>query len=301
MFSMSSIKDRSEFKYWFERIGATDTWNVYDINPGDGSDIVTLGVYDETTFRFEKMDVSNDTIVSQFDAISSDFLMFVNGRPEYVVGKHIPSELIDGTIPNTAHIEDMRVMYNSIIYGVSYLINKDDVVAQKYADRCIKWLESTDFYIAPASTVYHDAEPCGLLKHSLRVIDKMVELLHIPSFSNVNIAEAILTALAHDWCKIDFYEQYMKNVKDDVTGVWTKVPSYKCKGSNLPFGHGVTSLFIVQKFFKLTTEQALAIRWHMGRWNACDKELVDLCDANERYPLVHLLQFADQLSMTAYC
>ena len=37
------------------------------------------------------------------------------------------------------------------------------------ADRLLKWLESTDFFTAPASARYHGACPCGLVMHSLNV------------------------------------------------------------------------------------------------------------------------------------
>ena len=54
------------------------------------------------------------------------------------------------------------------------------------------------------------------------------------------------------------------------------------------------------KFFKLSQEEALAIRWHMGEYNVADNEMNELHYANENYPLVFLLQFADRLSITNY-
>ena len=115
-------------------------------------------------------------------------------------------------------------------------------------------------------------------------------------FKDVDLAEAILAAIVHDWCKINFYEEYYRNVKDDETGKWEKVPAYRCKDSDLPFGHGVTSLFIAQKIFKLSVEQALAVRWHMSLSDVSEYEKYDLYVANARYPMVMLLQIADQLS-----
>ena len=37
------------------------------------------------------------------------------------------------------------------------------------AAELLAWLESTDFFEAPASTKYHGAYPGGLLEHSLNV------------------------------------------------------------------------------------------------------------------------------------
>lgn len=216
--------------------------------------------------------------------------------PESILSQNIDRSLLDNNPVDESKMIAMRNAYDTMIAAIYYTIYHAEK-AEKLTERCLKWLSNTDFYIAPASTVYHDSEPCGLLKHTLRVVDKMIELLSLPSFSRVARHEAVLTALVHDWCKIDFYEQYMKNVKDDVTGVWNKVPAYRYKGTDLPFGHGVTSMFMAQKFFKLSTEQALAIRWHMGEYGVSQKESHDLMDANEKYPIVLLLQFADRLSI----
>lgn len=297
MFDFTNITNRETFNYWFERISVTDTWNVYDVESGIEGERKVIGIFDEKYLCMSVIQSGVDLSDTQINAIVSDFHLFSTTRPEYIIGKHIDPKLLDNSIPYTERMNEMRDMYNQLIYSVCYLNNDSDELAKKYADRCVKWLSGTDFYIAPASTIYHDSEPCGLLRHSLKVVDKIIELLHTPSFSNVNVAEAVLSALVHDWCKIDFYEQYMRNVKDETTGVWNKVPSYRCKGTALPFGHGVTSLFMAQKFFRLTTEQALAIRWHMGEYGVSESEKHDLMDANEKYPMVLLIQFADRLSI----
>ena len=54
------------------------------------------------------------------------------------------------------------------------------------------------------------------------------------------------------------------------------------------------------RLFRLTEEQALAIRHHMGVWNCADVEKGELQRANQTYPMVYLIQFADQLACTEY-
>lgn len=300
MFDFTSVAKREDFSYWFERRSETE-WSVLEGTELMPNLIGELTEHDDDIkVTISDDDFDADSYEEIKGAIKEDFAVFVSSRPEYMVGKHIDPALIEVSPINQDRLLVMRDVYDTLLVGIFYMTYPDDKAA-KYAKRCIDWLSTTDFYIAPASTIYHDCEPGGLLRHSLRVADKMIELLTLPSFKPVVVDEALLTALVHDWCKIDLYEQYMKNVKDDTTGVWNKVPAYRHKDSPLPFGHGVTSMYMIMKFFRLSTEQALAIRWHMGRWNACEKELVELCDANEKYPMVHLLQFADQLSMTAYC
>ena len=163
------------------------------------------------------------------------------------------------------------------------------------------WLSNAGFYTSPASTKYHEAYKGGLCHHSLKVAQNMIMLHKLEAFATVDLASAVLVALVHDWCKIGFYESYEKNVKDEY-GNWVKQLAYKYTDEpTMPLGHGVSSMFLAGKWFQLTAEEALAIRWHMGAWRVVDSECNELQAANEKYPLVHMLQFADQLSITQYC
>lgn len=59
-------------------------------------------------------------------------------------------------------------------------------------------------------------------------------------------------------------------------------------------------MYIANQFFRLSRDEALAIRWHMGEYNCCENEMSDLQEARDRSPLVLLLQTADRMSITAY-
>lgn len=201
------------------------------------------------------------------------------------VGNQIPKSVFESPEMMVDEYKDIMVeLFDH--YGMS----------NNLCNRCLAWLDSTDFYIAPASTKYHDASQCGLLAHTLKVVNCITELSLLSMFENINIYDAVLCAMVHDWCKIDFYESYLRNVKDDETGEWHHEIAYRCKGSSIPLGHGVTSLFLAQKFFKLTAEESLAIRWHMGEYDMSDCNKYDLFKANETYPLVIMLQIADKLA-----
>ena len=63
---------------------------------------------------------------------------------------------------------------------------------------------------------------------------------------------------------------------------------------------GMQELYKAMKVFKLNDEEAAAIRWHMGEYNVASNEVNELHAANERYPLVQMLQFADRLSIVKY-
>lgn len=167
-------------------------------------------------------------------------------------------------------------------------------------DRLMSWMSLTDFFTAPASTRFHGSFEGGLCEHHIDVYNETVDLLTLNKFKDVNPVSAYLVALVHDFCKIGVYESYMRNVKNEETGRWEQVQAFRYDKPQYPFGHGVTSMYLISQFIRLTREEALAIRWHMGSWRCVRDEFSELQDANERYPLVLLLQFADQLSITGY-
>lgn len=281
---------KDSFQYWYTRIGVSNLWNVSTNDNNHGF----VCMYNEDSGL--AVDADNGSYTVHDPTIVRDFLQFKACRPEYNVGRHIdPLSILSYTDPKDIINDNM---YDRMIAGIFYITCANDKIAQQMTERCLNWLHGTDFYAAPASTKYHESYPCGLIQHHLTVYNKMVELLGTATFDNkVNVPEALLTALVHDWCKIDFYESYQKNVKDEHTGQWYQEMAYRCKGSTIPLGHGVTSMFMAMKFFKISTEQALAIRWHMQAYNVCDNEAHDLMDAAENYMMVRLLQLADQMSI----
>ena len=220
-------------------------------------------------------------------------------RCECTVGESV--RLVDGVANNSPSF--MKNTYETLFAGAIMMlaeqkgVNPDRVIHQ--IQRALEWLENTDFYTTAASTRFHDAEPYGLVYHSLKVYNQIIFLRKLPQFRNCNLAEAVLVALVHDWDKIYKYEPYDRNVKNEF-GRWEQVLSFRKNQRNVPFGNGTTSMFIVNKFVSLSAEAMLAIRWHMGPWSIFGEEQNDLRMANENYPLVHLIQFADQLSITKY-
>lgn len=220
-------------------------------------------------------------------------------RCECAVGERV--RLVDG-VANNSH-SFMKNIYETLLAGAIMMLieqkgeNPDSAIPQ--IRRTLIWLEGTDFFDTAASTRFHDSEPGGLLYHSLMVYNQIILLRSLPQFQNCNLAETVLVALAHDWDKIYKYESYNRNVKNEF-GQWEQVLSFRKNQRNVPFGRGTTSMFIASKFVQLSAEAMLAIRWHMGAWDVTGEEQSDLQMANENYPLVHLIQFADQLSITKY-
>lgn len=196
--------------------------------------------------------------------------------------------------------ENPTADYLELMKEITYARYSNKEVADNVWDRFHTWIASTDFFRAPASTRFHGSFESGLVQHHLDVYNETVDLLTLPKFKDVNAVSAYLVALVHDFCKIGLYDPYFRNVKNDVTGQWEQVQAFKYDKPQYPFGHGVSSMYLANQFFRLTREESLAVRWHMGSYRCATEDFSELQDSNERYPLVLLLQFADQLSITAY-
>lgn len=86
------------------------------------------------------------------------------------------------------------------------------------------------------------------------------------------------------------YRQGTRNVKNETTGQWEKVPTFFFE-DKLPYGHGEKSVYIISGFMRLTREEAMAIRWHMGFSGPEDARTVG--QALRQYPLALALATAD--------
>ena len=165
------------------------------------------------------------------------------------------------------------------------------------ADKLLAWIESSDFFTAPASTRFHLSSPGGLLEHSLHVFERMKaicanEATVTPGFNEPSMETIAVCGLLHDICKANFYAVEMRNRKND-QGRWEQYPFYVVD-DKLPYGHGEKSVYIISGFMRLSREEAMAIRWHMG---FSDNDFkgggYSVGNAFEKFPLAVLLHIAD--------
>ena len=155
----------------------------------------------------------------------------------------------------------------------------------------LEWLQKTDFFTAPASTKFHGACEQGLVMHSISVFKTLVEKHFDPETDNME--SFAICALLHDLCKAEFYKVSTRNVKNDETGKWEKVPYYAVE-DKFPFGHGEKSVFLIERFVRLKPAEAVAIRWHMGGFDeAARGGSFAISVAYEKYPLALKLHLAD--------
>lgn len=142
------------------------------------------------------------------------------------------------------------------------------------ADKLLAWLESTDFFTAPAGAKHHGAHAGGLVVHSLNVWNRLREItlrdtingkaiLDLAPETNETVA---ILALLHDVCKVGVYHTETKRRRNPDTGTWEDYQAYTFRDP-FPLGHGEKSLYLITKYMALTEEEALAIRWHMGAFD----------------------------------
>ncbi len=167
-------------------------------------------------------------------------------------------------------------------------------IKREGAERILDYLESTDFYTAPASTRFHGSHAGGLLVHSINVYYCLKDYLsrnRVKENYNMDYSDetVAVVALLHDLCKVNVYKEGFRNVKDD-NGVWQKVPTYEFD-DRMPYGHGEKSVYIINGYMRLSREEAFAIRYHMGFSGTEDKNIVGR--VMEQFPLAFALCTAD--------
>lgn len=178
----------------------------------------------------------------------------------------------------------MKEKFNELLYSVP----RDGIT------KLLEWLETGDMYVAPASTKHHGAVEGGLVAHSLEVYESLQK---INEAFNLGITEEtmIITALCHDLCKVGYYKVSSRNIKNEY-GKWIQVPYYDID-DKFPIGHGERSVIQLLQFIKLTEEEMLAIRYHMGGFDDSARGgysgSQSMSAAMGKYPLVAALHLAD--------
>lgn len=171
-------------------------------------------------------------------------------------------------------------------------------------DNVINFLEQSDFFYAPASSLFHGNYKGGLLEHSLNVLDVSLKLyedfkeLTPEKMQNTTKESVIIAALLHDICKTYFYVPKLKSRKNE-NDEWEQYIGYDIN-DQLPLWHGAKSVIMLQMIgFELNVEEMCAIQWHMGAWNNGYTESStkkSMGDAYTKYPLCLIIHCADSMA-----
>lgn len=175
-------------------------------------------------------------------------------------------------------------------------------------DKMLAYLEKTDFYLAPSSTMFHLNEDGGLCLHSINVFETALQIYqsvaqpHIASgrspFTQEISEESIAIAtLFHDVCKVKIYHKAPRWTKDEF-GKWVGYEGYEVQ-DEFPLGHGEKSCLMLSWYMRLTPDEMLAIRWHMGMFDVGENGTTSrksFYTATEKSPLVSVVHAADFLA-----
>jgi 23S rRNA maturation-related 3'-5' exoribonuclease YhaM len=139
----------------------------------------------------------------------------------------------------------------------------------------IEYMTREDFFISPASTRFHGAEPGGLADHSWDVYNLLLEaylnftFLDTPLLPGqkplpIETNNIVIAGLLHDVCKL---------------GAYIPTPDGKNPyrwNRKQPKGHASLSIKRIKKFIKLTELEEMMIRFHMGLYG-----LIEAYDEND--------------------
>ncbi|GAA0101439.1 hypothetical protein UT300012_21540 [Paraclostridium bifermentans] len=171
------------------------------------------------------------------------------------------NELID----NTRYLTEEKLKSNKENFiKLAGLIKRDGI------EDLMAWLETTDFYSAPASTKFHGNFEGFLVMHSTNVANCLQKMNS--SFSlGIPVESVLICGLFHDLCKVNLYKRVKRVFKDDDAnggkGKWYDYMTYVFDDSeSAPLGHGEKSVMKIMEFMKLSTLEQVMIRWHMGAY-----------------------------------
>lgn len=159
------------------------------------------------------------------------------------------------------------------------------------------YLEGGGFFTAPASTKYHGAYPGGLYDHSKQVFLQLKDLTEKNDLEWERPESPFIIGMFHDLCKCDQYK-----IKPEIQEVLDKypdmrsevIPEYEYNTNTLLKGHGEKSVMILSQFMRLTEEEVLCIRYHMGAYENDDWQGFDL--AIRKFPTTLWTHVADMLA-----
>lgn len=158
------------------------------------------------------------------------------------------------------------------------------------AKSLLDWIESNGFFSAPASKRHHGSFPGGLALHSTNAFKRLLRLNadeeKRQQSTQYDLETVAICGLLHDLCKIDAYRKFE----------FEGITEYRLT-KNFPAGHGEKSVILILQFMKLTKEEILAIRWHMGQYDFYARGGgYDLDNAFRQSKLAVMLHLADMMA-----
>lgn len=182
------------------------------------------------------------------------------------------------------------------------IVSSIERLTEESLHNVLSFLDNTDFFIAPASTKYHNAYDGGLCEHSLNVYDYICKLHSTFNFKleDDDLDSLKIVALFHDIAKINYYNKEIKHKKvydNDGKSRWEDYIGYAIKSLSDRYvvgNHEETSAYITSTLIPLRISEYSAILNHHGGldWNSTKQGPSDVYCT---YPLAMFLHLADMV------
>lgn len=158
-------------------------------------------------------------------------------------------------------------------------------------------LKDTGFFTAAASTKYHGAFEGGLFEHSRNVTQVLITLTADNGLAWQRPESPYIIGMFHDLCKIDQYRQLRREgaCNGSETTCAADNTKWEYNPNTVLKGHGDKSVMLLSQYLRLTMEEILCIRYHMGAFVE-QKEWSDYTRAIHLYDTVLWTHHADMIA-----
>lgn len=176
-------------------------------------------------------------------------------------------------------------MDNNTIFDLrrEFIRDMGDVGAGRLAESVVDKLTEWGFFEMPASTKYHGTREGDLFLHSKNVAHELKRITDACGIKWQDPRSPILIGYFHDLCKCDNYVRVTQGPYD-----------WDYRKDKLLEGHGEKSVMLASTLCKLTEEEMLCIRYHMGAYKTDDWSGFD--KAIKKYETVLWTHTADMLA-----
>lgn len=147
-------------------------------------------------------------------------------------------------------------------------------------NKLLEWLDTTDFYIAPASIKYNGNIDGGLCAAAVQTYDTL-EKLNIAFDEKLDEYSILIVSLLHTLGRINSFKKFVKgSYKKDENGatvqpkVWEEKETWDYNDNpEMVLNEEIKSIFFIQHFIKLSKEEAEAISAYSWLAHNSDKEV----------------------------
>ncbi|MFI3172163.1 MAG: hypothetical protein R3Y58_07345 [Eubacteriales bacterium] len=142
------------------------------------------------------------------------------------------------------------------------MIDFEEIAPDIITNEFKEWLYRNGYFRVPASVKYHGSHSGGLYEHSKEVYKILKEYGEKKIVKWDRPESPFVIGMLHDLCKMDqyIYNEELERWEYDTLN----------KNNRWNNGHAEKSLALILGHLRLTQQEVMCIRWHMGAFD--DKE-----------------------------